>query len=131
MNVHTEPRKIQVVGFGRRLAAALIDGLILLVGTTLLAMVVGIFGVYLDIYSDGEPIPVAALVVISGLILSILYYVAAWSKSGQTIAKSVPSLCKVTRETRMFSGWPRPFFFSLQVLPSSVDLYTPAMKTPA
>ncbi len=46
-------------------------------------------GVYLNIYSENELIPVDRLLVICGLILSIFYYVGAWSKSGQTIAKSV------------------------------------------
>jgi uncharacterized RDD family membrane protein YckC len=82
-------QKIYVMGFGRRLAAALIDGLILLVGTSLLVIAVGLIGVYLNMYSDGEPIPVATLVIICGLILSLLYFVIPWSRSGQTIAKSV------------------------------------------
>lgn len=85
----SEARKIQVIGFGRRLAATLIDGLILFTATFLLVLVVGIVGVYLNIYSNNEPIPIDTLYLICGLILSILYYVVAWSKSGQTIAKSV------------------------------------------
>lgn len=85
----SEARKIKVIGFSRRLAATLIDGLILFTATFLLVMAVGLVGVYLNIYSDNEPIPIDRLVVICGLILSIFYYVGAWSKTGQTIAKSV------------------------------------------
>ena len=87
--VQTGTQNIYVMGFGRRLAAALIDGLIILIGSNLLAMAVGLIGVYLNMYSDREPIPVAALVIICGLILSLLYFVIPWSSSGQTIAKSV------------------------------------------
>jgi uncharacterized RDD family membrane protein YckC len=84
-----ETRKIPVIGFGRRLAATLIDGLILFTATFLLTLAVGLAGVFLNLYTENEPIPVDTLVLVCGLILSLLYYVVAWSKSGQTIAKSV------------------------------------------
>lgn len=82
-------RKIKVIGFGRRLAATLIDGIILFVATFLLTMAVGLIGVFANLYTTNEPIPVNPLIAICGLILSLIYYVVAWSKSGQTIAKSV------------------------------------------
>jgi len=85
----TNIRKIAVIGFNRRLAATLIDGLILLVGTFMLSIAIGLAGVFLDFYREDNPIPVHTLVTICGLILSLLYYVIAWTKSGQTIAKSV------------------------------------------
>jgi len=84
-----EAQKIPVIGFGRRFAATLIDGLILLVGTFMLSLAVGLIGVFANLYTVDKPIPVNALITLSGLILSLLYYVVAWSKSGQTIAKSV------------------------------------------
>jgi uncharacterized RDD family membrane protein YckC len=85
----SEAHKCKVIGFNRRLVATLIDGLILFTGTFLLVLAVGLIGVYLNIYSNDEMIPVDRLTVIFGLLLSIFYYVGAWSKSGQTIAKSV------------------------------------------
>ena len=85
----SEARKCKVIGFNRRLVAALLDGLILLTGTFILVLVVGLIGVYLNIYSNDEIIPVDGLVIICGLLLSVFYYVVAWSKSGQTIAKNV------------------------------------------
>jgi uncharacterized RDD family membrane protein YckC len=84
-----EARKIIVIGFGRRLAATIIDGIILFVATFLLTLAVGLIGVFANLYTTKAPIPVNALIAIFGLILSFLYYVVAWSKSGQTIAKSV------------------------------------------
>jgi uncharacterized RDD family membrane protein YckC len=84
-----EVQTIPVIGFDRRLAATLIDGLILLVATFMLTLAVGTLGVFANLYTGDRPIPVNALIAISGLILSLLYYVVAWSKSGQTIAKSV------------------------------------------
>jgi uncharacterized RDD family membrane protein YckC len=85
----TAARQIKVIGFGRRLAATLIDGIILFTASFLLALLVGFVGVFLNMYAQDDPIPVNLLVIICGLILSILYYVVAWSRSGQTIAKSV------------------------------------------
>ena len=84
-----DARKIKVIGFSRRLAATLIDSVILMLATFLVVMAVGLAGVFLNIYSNNEQIPVDRLLVICGLILSIFYYVGAWSKSGQTVAKSV------------------------------------------
>jgi uncharacterized RDD family membrane protein YckC len=84
-----EARKIMVIGFGRRLAATIIDGIILFVATFLLTLAVGLIGVFTNLYTTRVPIPVNALIAIFGLVLSLLYYVVAWSKSGQTIAKSV------------------------------------------
>lgn len=82
-------QKIPVIGFGRRLAATFIDGLILLTATFVLAMLIGLIGVYANLYTKSQPIPAHGLVMVCGLILSILYYVYGWSKSGQTIAKNV------------------------------------------
>ena len=82
-------QKITVVGFGRRLAAAMIDGLIILFFTFTLSLVVILLWGYLNAYTSSEAAPVEWFVVVCGLILSFLYYVGFWSKSGQTIAKSV------------------------------------------
>ena len=76
----SEARKCKVIGFNRRLVATLIDGLILFTGTFLLVLAVGLIGVYLNIYSNDEMIPVDRLAVICGLLLSIFYYVGTWSK---------------------------------------------------
>jgi uncharacterized RDD family membrane protein YckC len=85
----TEVQKIPVVGFGRRLAAALIDSLIILFFAFTLSLVVILLWGYFNTYTSNEAIPVEWVVVVCGLILSFLYYVGFWSKSGQTIAKSV------------------------------------------
>src|ERR1041385_636828 len=49
----------------------------------------------------------------------------------QIIANSVPPPRRSTRQTRMFCGAPKPLFFGAHVLPSSVDLKTPSLNTPA
>ena len=46
-----EARKIPVIGFGRRLGATLIDGLILFVATFMLTLAVGLIGVFLNLYA--------------------------------------------------------------------------------
>lgn len=85
----TEAQKIPVVGFGRRLAAALIDGLIILFFAFALSLGIIVLWGYLNTYLRSEPPPVDRVLVICGLILSFIYYVGFWSKSGQTFAKSV------------------------------------------
>lgn len=84
-----KPRQIPVIGFGRRLAATLLDGVILYAGTFILILAAGVIGVFTNLYTESQPIPVRSLMIVCGLILSLLYYVLAWSKSGQTIANSV------------------------------------------
>ena len=63
-------QKIQVVGFGRRLAAALIDGLIILFVTFVVSLGIIFLLGYLNTYALDEPAPVDRVLVISGIILS-------------------------------------------------------------
>src|SRR5260221_224620 len=48
-----------------------------------------------------------------------------------TIAKSVRSEWRDTRMTRRLLSAPNPWFLAVQLFPSSVDLNTPWLKTPA
>ena len=85
----TEAKTVRMVSFGGRVVATLLDALLLAVGSFMLGMVLGLVGTFLNMYNYDEPIPVHWVVVVSGLLLSIFYYVGLWSKSGQTIAKAV------------------------------------------
>ena len=82
----TEAQKIPVVGFGRRLAAALIDGLIILFVSFALSLAIIIVWGYLNTYARNEPPSVDRVVVICGLILSFFYYVG----SGRNRDKPLP-----------------------------------------
>ena len=84
---------IEVIGFGRRLVAGLIDmvvvGLltfIMVVALSFLILLVDIFTAYR--YPDRE-FPVDTMMLWFGLIVSVLYFVGYWAKSGQTIGKSM------------------------------------------
>ncbi len=84
---------IPVIGFGRRLVANLIDMLvvglltfILVVALSFLMLLVDIFTAYK--YPDRE-FPVDTMFLWSGLILSVVYFVGYWAKSGQTLGKTV------------------------------------------
>lgn len=96
ISVNTDVRTgqmIEVIGFGRRLAASLIDMLvvgfltfIMVVGLSFLILLVDIFTAYR--YPDRE-FPVDTMMLWLGLIVSVLYFVGYWAKSGQTIGKSM------------------------------------------
>jgi uncharacterized RDD family membrane protein YckC len=84
---------IPVIGFGRRLVASLIDMLvvafltfILVVGLSFVILLVDIFTAYK--YPDRE-LPIDTMILWLGLILSVVYFVGYWAKSGQTIGKMV------------------------------------------
>jgi uncharacterized RDD family membrane protein YckC len=82
-----EVKTVTVMGFGRRLAANLIDIMFIWVFGLLLGTAVGVAGLLLDMFTPNRPMPLNALIIASGLIFSVVYYVAAWAKAGQTIGK--------------------------------------------
>jgi len=84
-----------VIGFGRRLVATLIDGLLVLFGTTLLAFAASILFTFVSMFDQNEPFPFNTLLVIAGLLFSLVYYVGFWSNSGQTIGNALTSIMVV------------------------------------
>ena len=82
-------QEITVVGFGRRLAAAVIDGLIILFFTFGISLGVILLLGYINAFAEDADAPVTTVVILSGLAVSFIYYVWFWTKSGQTFAKSV------------------------------------------
>jgi len=93
---------IPVIGFGRRLVASLIDMLVvgfltfvLVVALSFAILLVDIFTAYK--YPDRE-FPVDTMTLWLGLILSVIYFVGYWAKSGQTIGKSVVGIRIVSKD---------------------------------
>jgi len=83
----TEVKTVKVAGFGLRAAAFLIDMAIVWVLGMLLGVAIGLVGMLLTMYSADGPAPMDRLIILGGLIFSIAYYLAAWTKSGQTLGK--------------------------------------------
>lgn len=95
---------ITVIGFGRRLIAILIDGILLGFFSFLVAFVIGFVGIFVQMFNPYEPLPLAPLIVICGAILSVIYYVGYWSKSGQTLGKSLLGIKVVSKDGSSLSG---------------------------
>ena len=82
-------RTIQVIGFGPRLIAMIIDGLLVGFFGMLLAAAVGTALIVLEWYVPSGSLPVNAMTVLSGLAVSVLYFCGSWVNSGQTLGKRV------------------------------------------
>jgi uncharacterized RDD family membrane protein YckC len=103
---HNTALTITVVGFGRRLLATFIDGLLLGFFTFLLTLVLGFIAMFLGMftYNPSEPLPIDRLIILGGAILSLIYYVGAWAKSGQTLGKTLVGLKIVNADGTPMSG---------------------------
>ena len=97
-------KTITVIGFGRRLVATLIDGVLLAAFTFIVAFAIGFVGIFVQMFNPYEPLPLAELIILSGLVLSVIYYVGYWSKSGQTIGNTLLGIKVVTKDGSQLSG---------------------------
>ena len=81
-------QRVKVIGFGRRFVATVIDGLVILVLSSLIAMGIGVIGVIFGwIQSDG--MAWHSLIMLLVLVTSVFYYIGLWTRSdGQTLGKS-------------------------------------------
>lgn len=80
-------KTVTVMGFGRRLAANLIDMMFVWVFGLLLGTAVGVAGLLVGMFTPDRPMALNLLIVASGLIFSVVYYIGSWAKTGQTIGK--------------------------------------------
>jgi uncharacterized RDD family membrane protein YckC len=81
-----QERTITVVGFGRRLLAAMLDSVVIFFFSMLASTAAGVAGLVLGMYSPEAEEISERFVVATGLIVSVLYYVVFWAKSeGQTL----------------------------------------------
>ena len=91
-------KTIKVAGFGWRLVAALIDGLLLGALSFLFAFIVGFIIWLTQLYGSGQFYPSERLFTVFGFILSIGYYVGFWVRSGQTPGKIMMGLQVVSTD---------------------------------
>lgn len=97
---------ITVIGFGRRLAAMLIDGLLIALLTFILVVAVAFLAVLAASFGQrDQPPPIERLIVLCGALISVVYYVGYWAKSGQTVGKSMLGIKVVgTDGSRLSTG---------------------------
>jgi uncharacterized RDD family membrane protein YckC len=86
-------QRIRVIGFGRRLISTLIDALIVTFFSYILMGFFSVVSVFVASYRpDADYVVFNSLFAISGILVSVLYFVGFWVKSGQTIGKNVLGL---------------------------------------
>lgn len=82
-------KTVQVIGFGPRLIAMIIDGILVGFFGLLLAAAVGTVLIILEFYVPSERLPVDLTTYLSGLAVSIVYFCGSWVNSGRTLGKRV------------------------------------------
>jgi uncharacterized RDD family membrane protein YckC len=97
-------KTITVIGFGRRLIATLTDGVLLAAFTFIAVFAIGFVGILIQMYNPSERLPIPQLTVVAGIVISVVYYVRAWSTSGQTIGKTLLGVKVVTKDGSYPSG---------------------------
>jgi uncharacterized RDD family membrane protein YckC len=101
---HSLQETVTVIGFGRRLFAALIDMLLVVFLVFMVMTAIGFGALFLAAFNPDDPTWVDSLIILSGLIVSIVYYVGSWAKSGQTLGKAVTGM-KVVRTDGSPISW--------------------------
>jgi uncharacterized RDD family membrane protein YckC len=100
-------RTITVIGFGRRLLAAMLDSVFVFFFSMLLATGAGVAGLVLGMYSpDAEEIS-NRFVVATGLLVSVLYYVGCWAKGGGQTVGNFTFMMRVVGTNGSQMGWGR------------------------
>ena len=75
---------VEVIGFGRRFLAMMIDGFFVLFVSFILAMLVGM----IDVFFGGGALPWNMVIIVIMLLFSVFYYTGKWVQtSGQTLGK--------------------------------------------
>lgn len=89
--------EVTVVGFNRRLIAALYDAFLIAFLTFILIFALGFIAIFVDMFRATDTDRIQALMAISALLASLLYFVVSWARSGQTIGMAVTGM-KVVRK---------------------------------
>jgi uncharacterized RDD family membrane protein YckC len=89
-------REVTVYGFGRRLGAALIDAVIVIFLAWVFAILASVVGWLFTAFNSSNPPPVDTLIILSALVVSVFYFIAAWAREGATIGQSLLGM-KVVR----------------------------------
>ena len=112
---------IIVIGFGRRLTANLVDAVFVFLITFFVASVVGFAGLLFKVLKANNNLPFYELMVVTGLITSVIYYVGFWVSSGQTIGKFITGI-KVSKADGAKLSWGSAILRYIGYLISAVAL---------
>lgn len=82
-------KTVKLIGFGRRVIAALIDFLFITFIAFLVTFLLGFLGLFIAMFKTEEPAWLQGLIVLSVLLVSVLYYVLSWTRSGSTVGKLI------------------------------------------
>jgi len=100
-------RRITVIGFGRRLLAAMLDSVFIFFFSMIVSTMAGVVGMVLGMYSPDAVEISNRFVVATGLLLSIFYYIVAWAKGGGQTIGNFTFMMRVVRTDGSPIGWGR------------------------
>ncbi|MFN2202110.1 MAG: RDD family protein [Caldilineaceae bacterium] len=99
---------VTVIGFNRRLLAALYDGFLVAFLTFIIAFAIGFLGIFIDMFRPTSDARMQAIILIAGLIFSLVYFTVSWGRSGQTIGMGLTGI-KVVRTDGTRLGYGKAF----------------------
>ena len=86
--VKPDVRNVEVIGFGRRFLAIIIDGVIVFMASLLIGFLVGMIWMFMGWWTSAADWPWSTISIIVMVILSFIYYTGGWVRSsGQTLGK--------------------------------------------
>ena len=100
-------RTITVIGFGRRLLAAMLDSVLIFFVSMMASTAAGVAGLVLGMYSPEAEEISTRFVIATGLLVSILYYVVFWSKGGGQTIGNFTLMMRVVATNGQPVGWKR------------------------
>jgi uncharacterized RDD family membrane protein YckC len=91
----SKANQIEVIGFGRRFGAMIIDGLFVSFISFVIALLVGM----IDVFFGGGVLPWNLVIIVTMLLFSVVYYNGSWVRtSGQTVGKLLLSIKVVSAD---------------------------------
>ena len=91
----TGDKKVHVIGFGRRFVAMVLDGIIVVFVSFVLAFLIGM----IDVFFGGDVLPWNLIIILMMLLFSIFYFTGKWVQaSGQTLGKLLLSIKVVSAD---------------------------------
>ena len=82
-------RTVTLIGFSRRTIAALIDFLFITFIGFLVTFLLGFLGLFIEMFTAEQSHYLQAIIVIAFLLVSVLYYLVSWTRSGSTMGQMV------------------------------------------